>query len=104
MGRALDLIIPERLRARHWTGYRTAMATGATRYAKEVLAVPATRKDGASISVEFTIAVLHEPTGTLLGPVAIVRDVTARWEQERALKKRVAALEAKVPPITQRDG
>jgi hypothetical protein len=51
-----------------------------------------------------TDTVLHEPTGTLLGPVAIVRDVTARWEQERALKKRLAALEAKVPPTTQREG
>src|SRR5262245_6703055 len=97
VGQTLDLIIPERLRARHWAGYHKAMATGATRYDRQVLAVPATRKDGTSISVEFTIAVLHEPTGTLLGPAAIVRDVTARWEQERALKKRLAALEAKTP-------
>jgi PAS domain S-box-containing protein len=94
VGQTLDLIIPERLRARHWAGYRTSMATGATRYARQVLSVPATRKDGTSISVEFTIGLLHEPTGTLLGPAAIVRDVTARWEQERTLKKRLAALEA----------
>src|SRR5262249_29611774 len=75
VGRTLDLIIPDRLRARHWSGYRDAMATGVTRYAKQVLAVPAIRKDGTTISVEFTIALLHEPTGTLLGPAAIVRDV-----------------------------
>jgi PAS domain S-box-containing protein len=73
------------------------MATGATRYARQVLAVPAIRKDGSSISVEFTIALVHEPTGALLGPAAIVRDVTERWERERALQKRVAALEAKTP-------
>jgi PAS domain S-box-containing protein len=97
VGQTLDLIIPERLRARHWEGYRASMATGATRYARQVLAVPAIRKDGSSISVEFTIALLHEPAGTLLGPAAIVRDVTARWERERALQKRVAALEAKTP-------
>ena len=97
VGQTLDLIIPERLRARHWAGYHKAMATGATRYDRQVLAVPATRKDGASISVEFTIALLDEPTGTLLGAAAIVRDVTARWEQERALNKRLAALEAKTP-------
>ena len=95
LGHTLDLIIPERLRARHWAGYRAAMATGTTRYAGQVLAVPATRKDGASISVEFTIVLLHDPTGTMLGPAAIVRDVTARWEQERELKKRLSALEAK---------
>jgi len=97
VGQTLDLIIPERLRARHWAGYRDSMATGTTRYAGRVLAVPAIRKDGESISVEFTIALLHEPTGTILGPAAIVRDVTARWEEERALKKRLAALEAKLP-------
>jgi PAS domain S-box-containing protein len=97
VGQTLDLIIPERLRARHWAGYHKAVATGATRYAGRVLAVPAIRKDGDSISVEFTIALLHEPAGALLGPAAIVRDVTARWEQERALKKRLAALEAKTP-------
>ena len=94
VGQTLDLIIPERLRARHWAGYRKSMATGTTRYARQVLAVPAIRKDGASISVEFTIALLHEPTGALLGPAAIIRDITARWEEERALKKRLAALEA----------
>jgi PAS domain S-box-containing protein len=95
VGQTLDLIIPERLRARHWAGYREVMVTGVTRYAGQVLAVPAIRKDGASISVEFTIVLLHEPAGTMLGPAAIVRDVTARWEQERALKKRLAALEGK---------
>jgi PAS domain S-box-containing protein len=80
LGRTLDLIIPERLRERHWSGYRESMATGTTRYGRGVLAVPAVRKDGTSISVEFTIALLHDADGTLLGPAAIIRDVTARWE------------------------
>jgi PAS domain S-box-containing protein len=95
VGQTLDLIIPERLRARHWTGFNNTMATGVTRYARQVLAVPAMRKDGTSISVEFTVALLHEPSGALVGITAIIRDVTARWEEERALKKRLAALEAK---------
>lgn len=95
VGQTLDLIIPERLRARHWTGFNNTMATGVTRYARQVLAVPAIRKDGTSISVEFTVALLHEPSGALVGITAIIRDVTARWEEERALKKRLAALEAK---------
>ena len=95
VGQTLDLIIPERLRARHWTGFNNTMATGVTRYARQVLAVPAIRKDGTSISVEFTVALLHEASGALVGITAIIRDVTARWEEERALKKRLAALEAK---------
>jgi PAS domain S-box-containing protein len=95
VGQTLDLIIPERLRARHWTGFDKTMATSVTRYARQVLAVPAIRKNGTSLSVEFTVSLLHEPSGALVGIAAIVRDVTARWEEERALKKRLAALEAK---------
>jgi len=96
VGQALDLIIPERLRGQHWEGYRKVMATGVTRYGREVLAVPATRKDGTRISLEFTIVLLRNETGELLGAAAIIRDVTARWQQEKALKERLAALEAKV--------
>lgn len=47
VGQSLDIIIPERFRARHWEGYRTVMATGVTRYGRELLAVPAIRKDGS---------------------------------------------------------
>jgi PAS domain S-box-containing protein len=97
LGRTLDLIIPERLRERHWTGYDGAMARGTTRYAGRVLAVPAVRKDGSSLSVEFTVTLVHEPSGELFGPAAIIRDVTARWEEDRKLKKRIAELEAKTP-------
>jgi PAS domain S-box-containing protein len=41
LGQSLDLIIPERLRYRHWEGYRQVMQTGQTRYGTEVLHVPA---------------------------------------------------------------
>ena len=48
IGASLDLIIPERLRKRHWDGDERVIATGATRYgAGDVLAVPAvTKADG----------------------------------------------------------
>ncbi len=95
LGQTLDLIIPERLRGRHWAGYRKVMATGVTRYGRELLAVPAIRKDGMRISLEFTIVLLRDATGELLGPAAIIRDVTERWQKEKALKERLAALEAK---------
>jgi PAS domain S-box-containing protein len=96
VGGTLDLIIPAHLRARHWAGYRQVMATGVTRYGREVLAVPALRKDGTRISVEFTIILLRNAAGEVLGPAAIVRDVTARWQHDKALKERLAALEAQV--------
>lgn len=95
-GQSLDLIIPDKLRGRHWEGYREVMATGVTRYGREVLAVPGLRKDGTRISLEFSIVLLRDATGEVLGAVAIMRDVTARWQQEKALKERLAALEAKV--------
>jgi len=70
------------------------MRTGATRYGREVLAVPATRRDGTQISIEFSIILRTDGDGQVLGAVAIVRDVTTRWEREQALRKRLAALEA----------
>lgn len=93
LGRTLDLIIPERWRARHWEGYRRVMRTGVTRYGREVLAVPASRSDGTRISIEFSIILPRDRDGQVLGAVAIVRDVTKRWEEQQALRKRLAVLE-----------
>jgi PAS domain S-box-containing protein len=96
LGQPLDLIIPENLRTRHGEGYRRVMATGATRYAKELLAVPGLRKDGARLSLEFTIALIRDEAGGLLGAAAIIRDVTDRFQRDREMKKRLAELEARV--------
>lgn len=96
LGRSLDLIIPEKQRARHWEGYRGVMATGVTRYGRgELLRVPALRKDGRRISVEFSVLLPRDAAGEVLGAAAILRDVTERWEQDRALRQRLAALEGK---------
>jgi PAS domain S-box-containing protein len=93
LGHTLDLIIPERWRARHWEGYRTVMLTGVTRYGQELLAVPASRSDGTRISIEFSIILPTDRDGKVLGAVAIVRDVTTRWKQEQVLRKRLGAAE-----------
>jgi PAS domain S-box-containing protein len=92
LGRSLDLIIPERQRQRHWEGYRKVMQTGQSRYGEsDLLAVPALRKDGAAISVEFTILPLQEG-GRLIAVVATMRDVSKRLEETRALKRKLAEL------------
>lgn len=93
LGQSLDLIIPERLRERHWKGYSQSMTTGITRYDQQVLAVPAIRKDVSRISIEFTIVLLRDEKGELLGPAAIIRDVTTRWERDKTMKERLATLE-----------
>jgi PAS domain S-box-containing protein len=93
LGQSLDLIIPERFRARHWAGYREVVRTGHTRYGTEVLRVPALRKDGQRISIGFTVALLPGPDGGVGAIAAIVRDETARWQEEQALRRRLAELE-----------
>src|SRR5512146_1005694 len=98
LGQSLDIIIPENLRGRHWEGYNHTMATGETKYGgKDLLAVPGIRKDGTRISLEFSIVMLRGDDGQLLGPAAILRDVTARWKKEKELKERLAALEGQSP-------
>jgi PAS domain S-box-containing protein len=94
LGRSLDLIIPERLRLRHWEGYRKVMATGETRYGADILRVPALHKEGRRLSIAFTVALLYSGA-EVQAIVAIIRDETSRWEHERALRKRLAELEAK---------
>jgi PAS domain S-box-containing protein len=94
LGKSLDLIIPERLRGRHWDGYQKTMATGETRYGNDVLRVPAVHKDGRSMSIAFTVALLHSPQHELTGIVAVIRDETSRFQEDRLLRKRLAELEA----------
>jgi|SRR5256885_2337003 len=91
VSQSLDLIIPENLRARHWNGFRHTMATGTSRYGHgDLLSVPGLTKDGARISVEFTILLLRDGMQAVTGTVAVMRDVTRRFEEMRELKRRLA--------------
>jgi len=91
LGQSLDIIIPENLRKRHWDGYAQTMATGITRYnSASLLSVPAIRKDGSRLSVAFTILPFHGEDGRIAGVAAILRDVTAQFEELKALRKMVA--------------
>lgn len=91
LGQSLDIIIPERQRQRHWDGYDEVMKSGVSRYGSgDLLSVPATRKDGSRISVEFTIVPLKDANGAMLGMAAVMRDVSARFEEMKALRRQVA--------------
>ena len=96
LGQSLDLIVPEKLRKRHWEGYRTVMATGKTKYGKGTLAVPAITKSDNRLSIEFTIVLVTSDSGEPQGTAAIMRDVTERWQKEKELKKRLRELEKKI--------
>ena len=96
LGQSLDIIIPERLRKRHWDGYDKTMETGITKYGHDVLRVPAIDKDGKSLSIAFTVAMLHTPDNKVSAIIAVIRDETDRFNADRALKKRLTDLEAQV--------
>jgi PAS domain S-box-containing protein len=90
VGRSLDIIIPERLRARHWDGYRKVMESGQSLYgAGETLSVPSQRKDGTRLSIEFTITALKDAQGRIAGLAAVMRDVTPRFEELKALRQQL---------------
>ena len=94
VGQSLDLIVPERQRDRHWHGYNKTMSTGETRYGNDVLRVPALHKEGKPLSIAFTVSMLHSPEGEVTAIIAVVRDDTERWSEERKLRAKVAELTA----------
>ena len=98
MGQSLDIIIPERLRARHWDGYRQTMASGKTRYGHDTLRVPAIHKDGRAMSIAFTVGLIYGANHEVSGIASIIRDETSRFNDERALRKRLTELEALAAP------
>ena len=96
LGQSLDIITPERLRARHWEGYDKSMRTGTTKYGTTLLRVPAVHKDGRAMSIAFSVSMLFSPANEVTAVVAIIRDETERFNEDRALRKRLVELEAKL--------
>ena len=101
LGQSLDLIIPEKQRSRHWAGYEKTMATGVTKYGdSSLLKVPATHRDGRRLSIEFSVALLRDDEGKIVGITAIIRDSTERWTADRELRVRLAEAERKLRELT----
>ena len=96
LDRSLDLIIPARQRPRHWEGYYQTMTTGITKYGADVLRVPALHKDGRTLSIAFTVSLLFDASHAVSNIVAIVRDETQRYHEERELHRRLTQLEVAV--------
>lgn len=96
LGRSLDLIIPEKQRARHWAGYEKTMATGETRYGDTLLKVPATHRDGRRLSIEFSVALLRDADGKVAAIAAVIRDASERWAADRELRQRLAEAERRL--------
>lgn len=92
VGQSLDIIIPERLRERHWQGFYQMMETGRSRYPPDqLLSVPALTSTGKTISIEFTVAPIWNGSAGPEGIAAILRDVTQRFQELKQLRKAAEA-------------
>jgi PAS domain S-box-containing protein len=96
LGKTLDIIIPEDLRQRHWDGYHRAVSAGHTQLGDRALPTKAVRKDGTTIYVELSFAIVLAETGATLGALAVGRDITERYARDKALRRRLAALEKEI--------
>ena len=96
LGQSLDVIVPQRQRQRHWDGYQKTMETGITKYGADLLRVPALHKDGHTLSIAFTVSMLFSESREVTGIVAIVRDETARFAEERKLRARLQEAETTI--------
>jgi PAS domain S-box-containing protein len=100
LGKSLDLIIPQRQQKPHWDGYHKTMATGITKYGNDVLRVPAVHKDGHTLSIAFTVSMLHTAEGAVSAIVAVIRDESVKFAEERSLRKRLMELETQLAART----
>ena len=73
IGRNLDFIIPEHLRARHWEGYARAIAAGRTRPDARPMLTRATHKDGSKLYAEFAFGIVTDASQRVLGAIATAR-------------------------------
>lgn len=93
LGQSLDLIIPENLRAAHWSAFDRAMESGTTQLHGQATVTRALTADGRTIYVEMSFAVVTDASGKAIGSVAVARDATQRRQEDKALRARLAELE-----------
>jgi PAS domain S-box-containing protein len=100
IGQTLDLIVPDRFREAHWRGYKRALTEGNTKYSGEALPTRSFRKDGATIYVELTFAIIHARDAAVIGALAHARDISERWAREREQRERLQELEQRLKKAT----
>lgn len=93
IGMRLDIIIPEQFREAHWRGFDRALAARDTQYRGKVLPTRAIRADGETIYVELSFAIIKEEAGPVLGALALARDITEHFNQDREMRRKLRELE-----------
>jgi PAS domain S-box-containing protein len=88
IGASLDLLVPERFKATHDSGFARAVATGALRVGGRVLRTRSQHQDGRKLYVDFTFSLWKDDAGEVIGVCAIARDATAQQLQQQAAAAR----------------
>jgi PAS domain S-box-containing protein len=92
VGQSLDIIIPEKLRKAHWDGYEKAIARGDTISGRGSRITRATHKTGQTLYVDMSFAMVKNQANELIGSLAVARDATERYQEERKLRQQVAGM------------
>lgn len=95
VGQSLDLIIPERMRKAHWDGFNQAIERGGVKPGRSSAITRALHRSGEFIYVDMSFEMVKDAQGRLLGSMAVAREATARFTEEKALRKQLADLTAK---------
>ena len=97
IGQSLDMIIPERMRKAHWDGYNKAILRGGTIPGRTSMVTRSLHKSGEQIYIDMSFAMVKDSAGNMLGSLAIARDATKRFLEEKSLRKQLNELTAKPP-------
>ncbi len=97
LGQSLDLIIPERMRQAHWEGYHKALARGDVLPGRTSMITRSLHKSGESIYVDMSFAVVKDPQGRVIGSLAVARDASKRFAEEKNLRRQLTELSAGKP-------
>lgn len=92
IGQSLDLIIPEHLRKAHWDGFHKAIVRGGTKPGRGSLVTRSLHKSGGQIYVDMSFAMVKNQAGEMLGAMAVARDATARYLEEKNIRRQLAEL------------
>jgi len=95
IGQSLDLIIPERMRQAHWDGFNQAIERGGVKPGRTSMITRSLHKSGESIYVDMSFAMVKDVAGKMTGSLAVARDATKRFTEEKALRKQLAELSGK---------
>ncbi len=97
VGRPVELLLPERYRRDHVEYRMTFAASPSTRPMGSGLDLHARRKDGTELPVEISLSPIETPEGRLFA--SSIRDVSARRQIERAMRRAHSYLRSAVESV-----